>query len=105
MIEATQAVKKQSLPPEPAAKPPQKAEQEDRDTPAASTSTPEVQVAERQRHVPPSSPSFDVRLDGATMRLYSELRDPETDRVLLRLPAGYRPEEEETTRPHVSTEA
>lgn len=55
----------------------------------------EVQVAERQKQVVPAGPTFDVRLDGETMRLYSELRDPVTDRVLMRLPAGYEPREEE----------
>lgn len=38
---------------------------------------------------PPSDPVLNVQLDGETMRLYTELRDPETDRVLMRLPAAY----------------
>lgn len=37
---------------------------------------------------------FEVHLDGATLRIYSELRDPETNRVLLRIPAGYKPKVE-----------
>ncbi|MFC3126131.1 hypothetical protein ACFOD4_13770 [Pseudoroseomonas globiformis] len=63
----------------------------------------EMQTAERQKQVVASSPAFDVRLDGETMRLYSELRDPETDRLLLRLPGGYQPEAEQESG--VSTEA
>jgi hypothetical protein len=43
--------------------------------------------------VPPGEAVLDVKLDGETMRLYTELRDPQTDRVLLRLPAAYRREE------------
>ncbi|MCI0754786.1 hypothetical protein [Teichococcus vastitatis] len=54
----------------------------------------EVQVAEREKQVTAAAPTIDVRLDGETMRLYSELRDPETDRVLMRLPAGYHPEDD-----------
>jgi hypothetical protein len=70
----------------------------------APTGTGEVQLAEREKQVTPTGPTFDVRLDGETMRLYSELRDPETDRVLLRLPAGYEPESEAPEN-GVSTEA
>lgn len=43
--------------------------------------------------VPPGDAVLNVLLDGETMRLYTELRDPHTDRVLLRLPATYCPEE------------
>ena len=74
--------------------------------PKAAAGPHEVQVAERQKQVVPAGPSFDVRLDGETMRLYSELRDPVTDRVLIRLPAGYEPAEEEPPRaPKISAEA
>jgi hypothetical protein len=53
--------------------------------PAAAGQT-EVQTAERRQEAPPPSPTFDVRLDTRTLKLYSELRDPATDRVLLRIP-------------------
>ncbi|MBO1080510.1 hypothetical protein [Roseomonas haemaphysalidis] len=49
--------------------------------------------------VPPAGPPpvgdavLNVLLDGETMRLYTELRDPQTDRLLLRLPAAYDPGE------------
>lgn len=106
MIEATQAVKKQATPPEPASKGLPRAESEERESPSATPSPTELQVAERQKQVTASGPSFDVRLDGATMRLYSELRDPETDRVILRLPAGYQPSDPEAgAAPRLSTEA
>jgi hypothetical protein len=69
--------------------PPQRSEPK----PAAPGAT-EVQTAEQQQEVTASSPSFDVRLDSRTLKLYSELRDPATDRVLLRIPADYQPKEE-----------
>lgn len=101
MIEPTQGVKKQSQT-EPVVKDAARVEQEEREQPSAASEASAVQLAERQKQAPPPSPSFDVRLDGETMRLYSELRDPETDRVILRLPAGYQPESE---RSSTSTEA
>lgn len=67
---------------------------------------PETRTAERVKQITASGPSFEVRLDGKTMRLYSELRDPETDRVLMRLPGGYLPSEEEgPAMPRLSAEA
>lgn len=50
------------------------------------------QTAERGKQVAAPNPAFDVRLEAGTMRLYSELRDPRTNRVLLRLPFGYAPQ-------------
>jgi hypothetical protein len=103
MIEPTQAVKKPL--PDIATKDVARPEQEARDDAAASAAA-ELQVAERQKQVAASSPGFDVRLDGETMRLYSELRDPETDRVIVRLPTGYQPENEAPPKPpSISTEA
>lgn len=54
-------------------------------------------AATRQR-VPAAKPGFEVHLDGETLRLYSELRDPQTDRLILRLPTGYRPSAPEPAR-------
>lgn len=65
---------------------------------------PEAQVAERQKPVPSSDPVLDVRLDGETMRLYTEIRDPETNRVLFRLPATYQGEDKDRP-PEASFEA
>jgi hypothetical protein len=53
--------------------------------------TPAALAAEALHRVPPAKPGFEVHLDGQTLRLYSELRDPETDRLILRLPTGYQP--------------
>lgn len=61
-----------------------------RERPAAET--PPEPVAAKPPAPPPSDPVLDVHLDGETMRLYTELRDPQTDRVLLRLPAAYKEE-------------
>jgi hypothetical protein len=36
-------------------------------------------------------PGFEVHIDGATLRLYSEMRDPDTRRVIQRIPTGYQP--------------
>ncbi len=49
------------------------------------------QTNEQQQRVAPANGGFEVHLDADTMRLYSELRDPATDRVILRLPEGYQP--------------
>jgi hypothetical protein len=105
MIEATQSVKKQAAAPEPAAKGPPRAESDEREVTNPAPASTELQVPERQKQVTPPSPSFDVRLDAETMRLYSELRDPQTDRVILRLPAGYQPSNEEGGVSRLSTEA
>lgn len=105
MIEATQSVKKQANPPEPVSKGLSRTEQEERESAGPAAGSSEPQTAERQKQVTPSSPGFDVRLDGATMRLYSELRDPETDRVIVRLPTGYKPSEEGSGSASLSTEA
>lgn len=63
------------------------------DAPAGVTSA-APQTNEQQQRVAPTNPGFEVHLDGATMRLYSELRDPETNRVIVRLPEGYKPSAE-----------
>lgn len=39
-------------------------------------------------------PGLEVHLDGPTLRLYSEMRDPDTKRVMLRIPTGYQPKNE-----------
>ena len=39
-------------------------------------------------------PGFEMHLDGQTLRVYSEMRDPDTKRVMLRIPAGYQPQDE-----------
>lgn len=39
-------------------------------------------------------PGLEVHLDGSTLRLYSEMRDPETKKVMLRIPTGYQPKTE-----------
>lgn len=75
------------------------------ETPESAPGAPDLRLAEREKRVVPAGPTIDVRLDGRTMRLYSELRDPVTDRVLMRLPAGYAPEEESGGAPGVSDEA
>ena len=49
-----------------------------------------IEFAQIGQHAIPTI-GFEVHLDGATMRLYSEMRDPATDRVIARLPAGYQP--------------
>ncbi|PZO62027.1 MAG: hypothetical protein DI635_13240 [Pseudoxanthomonas suwonensis] len=74
------------------------------ETPPPATGT-APQTAEREQRVVPAGPTFNVQLDGRTMRLYSELRDPETNRVLMRLPAGYNPEAEKPAPPPLSDEA
>lgn len=43
---------------------------------------------------PTPHPGFEMHLDGQTLRVYSEMRDPDTRRVMLRIPAGYKPQEE-----------
>ncbi|MCQ4159942.1 hypothetical protein NON00_08365 [Roseomonas sp. GC11] len=99
MIEATQSVKQQTSASENAYRVlPRPADSAER-TPAT-PATGEVLVAERQKQITAVIPSFDIRLDLATMQLYTEMRDPSTDRVLLRLAAGYRPQsqENETSR-------
>jgi hypothetical protein len=103
MIDPTPALKSLSSSNEATVTPATRSEAED---PKAPTKTSEVQTAEVQKQVVPAGPTFDVRLDGETMRLYSELRDPATDRVLIRLPAGYEPDEEELSpKSGASTEA
>jgi hypothetical protein len=83
MIDPIPGVKKHA--PEPSAPPPPRPD-----------AAPEVKAAERQQRVPPSGPVLDVRLDAETMRLYTEIRDPETNRVLFRLPAAYQGEEKDS---------
>ena len=58
-------------------------------------------AAAATQRVTAASAGFEVHLDGATLRLYSELRDPATDRVIIRLPTGYQPKQEplRTTKP------
>ncbi|RKK03655.1 hypothetical protein EBE87_16700 [Pseudoroseomonas wenyumeiae] len=51
-----------------------------------------VAMAERQKQMKPSDPVHDVHLDSETVRLYTEMHDPETGRVLLRLPAAFQGE-------------
>lgn len=103
MIEPTQAVKRPQ--PEPAIRDIERVEQEARKDAAASDAA-DLQVAERQKQVAAASPGFDVKLDGETMRVYSELRDPQTDRVIVRLPMGYTPQDEAPPHPAaLSTEA
>jgi hypothetical protein len=63
-------------------------------------------ASDQQKHAAPKDPVLDVRLDGETMRLYTELRDPETDRVIIRLPAAYHDSEERKAEsPGTSIEA
>ncbi|HWL84067.1 MAG TPA: hypothetical protein VNR89_24175 [Roseomonas sp.] len=96
MIDPTPALKPRHGGAEASATPAARPEAEDPKAPARPG---EVQTAERQKQVVPAGPTFDVRLDGETMRLYSELRDPVTDRVLMRLPAGYEPGKDEPPAP------
>jgi hypothetical protein len=93
MIDPTQGPRKPAAS-EPHAPLPQRTDsrQDQEDLPA-------VKVAERQQQVPSKDPVLDVRLDGETMRLYTELRDPETDRVLMRLPAVYQGDEQSKPKP------
>ncbi|MBC9179858.1 hypothetical protein [Pseudoroseomonas ludipueritiae] len=56
---------------------------------------PEVKAAQQRGQAPLSGLVLDVHLDGETMRLYTEIRDPETDRVLFRLPAAYQGEDKD----------
>jgi len=42
-------------------------------------------------HEATQRPGFEMHLDGATLQVYSEMRDPDTRRVMLRIPAGYQP--------------
>jgi hypothetical protein len=102
MIDPAQGVKKQAADP-PVPHPARVDNARERE--GAAPGRPEVKVAERQKQVPSSDPVIDVHLDGETMRLYTELRDPETDRVLLRLPAAYQNEQEATPMPGTSVEA
>lgn len=95
MIEATQGVKKQVSGPDILTKSQSSAEQGEREAAAHIPDGTAPQLAERQKQIAASSPAFDVRLDGETMRLYSELRDPATDRLIMRLPTGYLPAAEE----------
>lgn len=46
--------------------------------------------------VAPAAASFDVKLDTRTLRMYSEMRDPATDRVLYTIPTDYKAKD--TTR-------
>jgi hypothetical protein len=94
MIDPTQGINKRQSH-DPAALPPSRAETA-REREAGSGGEPEVHVAERQKQVPSQDPVLEVHLDGETMRLYTELRDPETDRVLMRLPAVYQEETQES---------
>ncbi|WP_120009739.1 hypothetical protein [Teichococcus vastitatis] len=89
MIEPTQAIQKPAVSQDPLLRQ-ERGARNDMPAPAAG----EVQMAEREKRVTAAAPTIDVRLDGETMRLYSELRDPETNRVLMRLPAGYHPEDD-----------
>lgn len=95
MIEATQAVRKQVSGPDILARSLPGTEHEERDVSGHASGGAEPQLSERQKQVAASSPAFDVRLDGETMRLYSELRDPATDRLIMRLPTGYLPAAED----------
>jgi len=90
MINPTQGISKRPAS-DPNALPPPRAEMA-RDREAASGVEPEAPAIERPKPVPPQDPVLEVHLDGETMRLYTELRDPETDRVLMRLPAVYQDE-------------
>jgi hypothetical protein len=90
MIDPTQGISKRQAS-DPATLQPPRADTA-REREAGSGAEPEVHVAERQKQVPSQDLVLDVRLDGETMRLYTELRDPETDRVLMRLPAVYQDE-------------
>lgn len=90
MIDPTQGISKRQSG-DPAALPPARAEMA-RDREAAGGAEPDMPAAERPKQVPPQDPVLEVHLDGETMRLYTELRDPETDRVLMRLPAVYQDE-------------
>lgn len=105
MIEATQAVKKQVSGPDFFTRSQPGADHEERDVGLHVSGGTEPQLADRQKQITASSPAFDVRLDGATMRLYSELRDPATDRLIMRLPTGYVPAAEKTDTKTFTTEA
>ena len=87
MIDPTQGISKRQAG-DPNALPPPRPEIA-RDREAAGVVEPEAAATERPKPVPPQDPVLEVHLDGETMRLYTELRDPETDRVLMRLPAVY----------------
>jgi len=50
---------------------------------------PAMTVSGQRESATRSSPVHAVRLDGATMRLYAETRDPETERVLFHLPTAH----------------
>ena len=62
-------------------------------TPDASSGA-DVQTAERSNHATPAHPSFDVQLDPETLSRFSEMRDPVTDEVLVKIPVGYATPEE-----------
>ena len=53
------------------------------------TGAAKVRVVERQKEVPAPGPTFEVMLNDKTLRLYSELLDPTTGQVLLRIPDSY----------------
>jgi hypothetical protein len=93
MIEAISSVKNATTrvteAPEPDPKP----------VPARDPITPEagktkVQPTAAPEEVAAPSPSFDVKLDTKTLRMYSEILDPATGHVVSRLPAGYQPKGE-----------
>ncbi|MFC4169116.1 hypothetical protein [Teichococcus aestuarii] len=105
MIEATQGVKKQVSGPDILTKSQPAAEHEEREAAVHASGSSEPQLAERQKQITASSPAFDVRLDGETMRLYSELRDPATDRLIMRLPTGYLPAAEDAEAKTFAMEA
>ena len=95
MIEPVQSKSKQVASLEQQTQPALRTQAEERrDPPVAAAGGQDVQVNDRQKRVAPSNAGFEVRLDGSTMRLYSEMRDPTTNRVVVRLPVGYQPESE-----------
>jgi hypothetical protein len=97
MIEAAQPITQKRQGHDPLATGLVRSPVEDTAAPAAVTGAPEVKVAERQQAVTPTHAPLDPRvtLDGDTMRVYTEIVDPENDKVIKRIPGGYEPVEED----------
>lgn len=78
---------------EPVAKPPERRPAEEARAQAAALARAVHDPAPHSHETTPR-PGFEVHLDGATLRIYSEMRDPDTKRVMLRIPTGYQPKVE-----------
>lgn len=91
MIDPAPGVKKQTTEP-PAPLPPSPGSMRIRE---GRTRLPEAQPGERQKQVPSSDPVLDMRLDGGTVRLHVERRDPATHHILFRLSATYQGEDKD----------